>query len=502
MIDFHVDLAIIGGGINGAGIARDAAGRGLSVLLVEENDLAGATSSASSKLIHGGLRYLEHFEFLMVRGALKEREILLKTAPHLVSGREFVLPHDKTQRPEWMIRAGLFLYDLMAGKKTLPSSRPIDFTVDHFGDPLRSDYRSGFVYSDCWVDDTRLVILNAVDAAERNAKIMPHTQCQTLHVESDRWILGLRNGRDGLAFKASASMVVNATGPWVSRFLEQVGFHETDSNLPRVRLVKGSHIILPKQYEGEHIYILQQPDKRIVFVIPYEGKYTLIGTTEEVFVGNPRDAVISPDEMNYLCEAYNRAFENSILPSDIIFHYSGVRPLLDDGDKSVSSNTRDYKIYRHRGFTPPMLSVFGGKLTTYRALSEKVVNTLMEITARDVSPWTAKVPLAGGDFSGFDFEAFVYFQGEQYPWLPKPVLTRYARAYGTRMDYFLYQKDSLSTLGKHYGDHVYEAEINYLINYEWASSIEDILWRRSKLGLQISEQTMANLENALAARAA
>lgn len=495
MIEFHTDLLVIGGGINGAGIARDAAGRRLSVTLIESDDLAGATSSASSKLIHGGLRYLEHGEFKLVREALREREVLMRIAPHLVSARSFVLPHEQNLRPQWMIRAGLFLYDHLGGKKILPESRSIDFRVDRTGDPLRSEYTHGYMYADCWVDDTRLVVLNAVDAAARNAKILTHTVCETLEIEGARWVVGVRDRKERRAYKISASMVVNATGPWVRKFLDVVGMDHVDPDLPDVRLVKGSHIIVPRQYEGEQFYILQQPDKRIVFVMPYEKNYTLIGTTEEPFDNNPRDAFISGNEMNYLCAAYNRSFEASILPTDVQFHFSGVRPLLDEKKANMSSNTREYKIYHHKRYAPPMLSVYGGKLTTYRALSEKVVNQLMLLTHRNHEPWTANEPLAGGDFEG-GLDRFIERQSGQYAWMPSDLLVRYAKAYGTRMDYFLYGKKKVEDLGTHYGDHVYGAEIEYLKTYEWAQSVEDILWRRSKLGLHVQDETIKALEQA------
>ncbi len=500
MTEIHYDLCVIGGGINGAGIARDAAGRGLSVLLIEAGDLACATSSASSKLIHGGLRYLEHREFSMVRQALREREILYKTAPHLISPVECLLLQDEDQRPLWLTRLGLWLYDNLGGKMSLPKSRVINFSDEQarekYGKNLLSDIEKGIIYSDCTVDDTRLVVLNAVDAAARNARVLTHTMCESLKICDGLWRVSLRDYNTNDTIDISASMVVNATGPWVSSFLDGMGIGDDDPDLPMVRLVKGSHIILPKLYDGDHIYVLQQPDKRIVFVAPYEGKYTLVGTTEEDFDGNPHDARISSAEMNYLCEAVNCAFAKTISPSDALFTFSGVRPLLDDGEESASDVSREYLIYHHKRFDPPLLSVFGGKLTTYRALSESVVDKLMHLSCRNVQGWSAKAPLTGGNFGGYSFEEYLTLKQKQYPWIAAELMRRYIRSYGDRVEYFLYGKESLPDLGKHYGDNIYEAEVSYLIKHEWASSAEDVLWRRSKLGLHVSDETVANIEKA------
>lgn len=499
MTDLHYDLCVIGGGINGAGIARDAAGRGLSVLLVEAQDLAGATSSASTKLIHGGLRYLENYDFKMVRKALKEREILLRTAPHLVHPIACVLPQDEEARPEWMIRIGLFLYDHLGGRKSLPNSRLVDFAEDDVGAPLHPDIEKGVIYYDGWGDDTRLVIMNAVDAASRGAKVLTHTSCTHLDVQEARWRVGLRDNKTGDTLDISAAMVVNATGPWVGQFLQGVGVGEGDPDLPSVRLVKGSHILLPKQYDGDHAYVLQQGDGRVVFVAPYEQDYTVIGTTEESYNGDPGDAMISDAEMTYLCHAFNDGFRRQITPDDVIFAYSGIRPLLDDGAENNSKVTRDYLIYHHNRYDPPLLSVYGGKLTTYRTLSEDVMDRLMMMAGHVPQGWTADVPLAGGDFGGHDLKTFIFYQKQQYPWLPQDLLMRYVRAYGSHMDYFLYGKESLEDMGVHYGDQVYQAEIDYLVQHEWAGSAEDIIWRRSKLGLHISDQTIHNIEAALSA---
>lgn len=493
MTDLHYDLCVIGGGINGAGIARDAAGRGLSVLLIEAQDIAGATSSASSKLIHGGLRYLENLQIKMVGEALKEREVLCRTAPHLVRPMEFVLPHDTAQRPFWMIRAGLFLYDFLALGKSLPSSRTQDLSKGDYGMPLREEFTRGFVYSDCWADDTRLVVLNVVDAAERGAEILTRTACIGLEEEEGRWRVFLRKEK-GEESEVTASMVVNATGPWAVKFLEQAGLADSDPDLPKMRLVKGSHLIVPRQYKGDHAYILQQPDGRVVFVTPYEDRFSLIGTTEEAYDADPREAMISKAETEYLCAAYNRSFKAAISPSDAIFTFSGVRPLFDDGKQSSSKVTRDYRIYHHNRYAPPLLSVFGGKLTTYRALSQTVVNKLMLLSGRQAIGWTAKKPLAGGDIKDHDFHSFMFLQRELYPWMPLPLLYRYARAYGTRVEKLLDGLEDLAGLGEHYGDDIFAVEIAYLRRHEWAKTVEDILWRRSKLGLHAGDETIRRLE--------
>ncbi|MCB1784247.1 MAG: glycerol-3-phosphate dehydrogenase [Alphaproteobacteria bacterium] len=497
----HFDLCIIGGGINGAGIARDAAGRGFSVLLVEAADLGGATSGASSKLIHGGLRYLEHGAFGMVRGALKERERLMGIAPHLITPMEFILPYDQGQRPEWIIRLGLFLYDNLVGVGAVPGSRRVDFTSERgevYGAPLGDAYEKGFSYYDGWCDDTRLVVLNAVDAAEKGAQVLTRTICTSLAEESGRWRVGLKDAVSGAEDFVSASMVVNATGPWVRGFLNALDLGQDDPDLPDVRLVKGSHIILPRRYEGAHSYLLQQPDGRIVFVIPYERDYTLVGTTEVDFDDNPAAAQCSDDEAAYLCAAYSRFFKKHVTPKDMIFTYSGVRPLVDDGHQKASDVGRGYRIYHHKRFAPPLLSVFGGKLTTYRAVAEDVVNRLVRLSGRSGAPWTAAWSLPGGDLGNLSLSTYEERQKERYSFLPDDVLFRYVRSYGSRMDFFLQGAEDIEGLGVHYGDGVFEAEVFYLVRYEWARTLEDVLWRRSKLGLHVSDETVGKIDEALA----
>ncbi len=484
------DLCIIGGGINGAGIARDAAGRGLSVLLVEAMDLAGATSSASTKLIHGGLRYLEYYEFHLVSEALKEREVLLGIAPHLVAPLEFVLPHDAHLRPAWMIRAGLFLYDHLARHDKLPNSHGINLAAHIYGAPLQKTYKKGFTYYDCRVDDARLVVLNARDAAERGATILTRTACNTLKQEGGLWHVLMTDTATGRQFVKTASMVVNAAGPWVHAVLEASGL--VTPQTPNVRLVKGSHIVVPRLYGGDHAYILQQPDKRIIFVIPWQNDFTMIGTTDENFTGNAAQAVISQGEVDYLCAAINRSFAQPITPDQIVHTWSGVRPLVDDGHDSAASVTRDYKLVLDHSQGPPLLSVFGGKITTYRHLAEHALNDLCGGKA-----WTATAPLPGGDIPNGDFAAFLQAQEMHYAWLPDQLVARWADAYGTRMDVFLKGASKLDDLGKHYGDGLYEAEIRYLIAQEWARTIDDILWRRTKLGLRVTPKTIENLERVL-----
>lgn len=495
----HYDLCIIGGGINGAGVARDAAGRGLSVLLVEGDDLASGTSCASTKLIHGGLRYLEHMNFGLVRESLRERETLLRVAPHLVRGMSFVLPLGGDGRlPAWKVRLGLFLYGWFAGKTRLAPSRFIsDLGAHAFGLVLRPEYKKGFVYSDAWGDDTRLVVLNAVDAAENGADIRLRTICTGLQIEGGRWSVSLHDRASGRDYSITASSVINATGPWIGRFLDGAGLEEDDPQLPRVKLVQGSHLILPRKHKGEEAYILPQEDGRVVFVMPYERDFTIVGTTEVSFVGDPKDAMASEDEMAYLCAAYNQAFKVPILPEDAIFTFSGVRALVHQDKKNVSAMDRDCLIYHHKRLGAPLISIFGGKLTTYRAQAERAVDMAVGLINIVADPWTADQTLPGGDFEGGDFDAFVRKQKARYPWLPEGLLMRYARSYGTRMDMILEEVDSLVGLGYYCGQDIYEAELKYLLKSEMAQTEEDILWRRSKLGLYVEDETLENIARSL-----
>jgi glycerol-3-phosphate dehydrogenase len=483
------DLCVIGGGINGAGVARDAAGRGLSVVLLEAKDLAQGTSSASTKLIHGGLRYLEYFQFKLVRESLMERERLLKIAPHIIWPLRFILPHDKTQRPFWMIRAGLFLYDNLARRDRLKSSQAIDFEVSSYAGPLQKIFQRGVSYADCWVEDSRLVVLNALDAKEHGAEIKTRSRCKNIKRGDGVWQIVYEDAQ-GQEKTMSARTVVNAAGPWAYQVLEQAGLAAPD--VPRLRLVKGSHIIIKRAYEGDHAYVLQQPDKRIVFTIPYEQDYTLIGTTEQAFHGDAYNAMITDDEINYLMKAYNASFQTPITKADVQWAYSGVRPLFDDGSDSATSASRDFRIHVHDEDLP-LISIFGGKLTTYRLVAEAAVDQVLAMNKLILSRWTGAKHLPGGGFKEGNFEAFVSQLMARYPWLPRGVAHRYARAYGTRADRFLDGARSVSDLGRDFGDGVYEAELVYLIEHEWAMTAEDILWRRSKLGLHVSETTLAAL---------
>ena len=489
--DHPVDLLVVGGGVNGTGIARDAAGRGLSVLLCEQDDLASHTSSASSKLIHGGLRYLEHYEFRLVREALIEREVLLRAAPHIIWPLRFVLPHEPGMRPAWMVRLGLLLYDHLGGRERLPGSQRLDLRRDPAGAPLKEAYRTGFAYADCWVEDARLVVLNAIDAAERGAEILTRQRCTAARRANGLWYATLRPQGGGPERVVRARCLVNAAGPWVSRFLTE-SVHMPA--LKRVRLVKGSHIVVPRLYEHPDPYILQHTDRRIVFVIPYEQRYTLIGTTDLDYEGDPARVQISDAEIDYLCRAVSRYLIDPVRPEQVRWSYAGVRPLYDDATSDVSAVTRDYvfDLDQPEG-DASLLSVFGGKITTYRKLAEHALNKLEPVMGFEAGAWTGKAPLPGGDMPGADFDAFLAELRRERPWLPGDLARRYARAYGTRSLRILDDARDLGGLGEHLGDGVYEAEIDHLVRNEWARTEEDILWRRSKLGLHVGDPTAARL---------
>jgi glycerol-3-phosphate dehydrogenase len=483
----EVDLLIIGGGVNGCGIARDAAGRGLSVLLVERDDLAAHTSSASTKLIHGGLRYLEYYEFRLVREALAEREVILGIAPHLVKPMRFVMPLVEDMRPAWMIRTGLFLYDHIGGKTSLPKSEGVKLEGTPWGAGLKGIER-GFVYSDAWVDDSRLVALNAIAAAEKGATIRTRTGFTGAKREGERWIATLDDGS-----QVSARAIVNTAGPWVSKVLgELAGAHE---ELPP-RLVKGSHIIVPRMYEGEHSYILQNEDKRIIFAIPYERDFTVIGTTDKPFEGDPSSPKIDPDEIEYLCTSINRYFAKPIGAKDIVQSYSGVRPLFDDGQENASAVTRDYVLKLGIKEGPQVLSAFGGKITTYRRLAEHALEKLEPYLPQMGKGWTGDVPLPGGDLPGGDFEAFLLMVRDRWPFLTPENAERMARAYGTRIALVLGDATGLEDLG----GGLSAREVDYLATHEWATSADDILWRRTKIGMHTGEETRAKVEAVLAGR--
>jgi glycerol-3-phosphate dehydrogenase len=496
-----VDLLIIGGGINGAGIARDAAGRGLSVMLVEQHDLAGHTSSASTKLVHGGLRYLEYYEFRLVREALMERERLLKMAPHIIWPLEFVLPHSKEQRPAWIVRAGLFLYDHLAKRERLPASRAVKFGTDPArthpaAKTLKPEYVRGFAYSDCWVEDSRLVVLNAMAAAERGADIRTRTKLLSAWRDGAVWQAVIED-ETGCQESVAARALVNAAGPWVGEILSaRLGRNDGKT----VRMVKGSHIIVKRLYDGDFAFILQNPDKRIVFAVPYEHDFTLIGTTDIPYEDDPGAVAISREETDYLCASVSRYFRTPVTAADVVRSYSGVRPLYDDHAENASAVTRDYVLDVEGGNgQAALLSVFGGKITTFRKLAEHALEKLLPAMGRETAAgWTAGTALPGGDMPGADFDWYLSGVIAKYPDFPPPLLRRLVRAYGTRSAQILGDARNLADLGVDFGGGLTAAEVDYLVAHEWARTPEDILWRRSKLALHVPDGTAQRLAAYLA----
>ncbi len=488
---------VVGGGVNGTGIARDAAGRGLRVLLCEQDDLAAHTSSASTKLIHGGLRYLEEFHFSLVRKALREREVLLSSAPHIMRPLHFIMPHDSHLRPAWMIRAGLFLYDHLARRAHLAASASIDLRTHIAGGPLKAGYRRGFVYSDGWVDDARLVVLNALDAQAHGATVLTRVRCERLTPAGAGWSATLRP-RAGAALVVRARAVVNTSGPWVSEFVRQA---TPVRAAHAVRLVKGSHIVVPRLFDHRFAYIFQNEDRRIVFAIPYEHRFTLLGTTDVDYRGDPAAVRIDAAEISYLCALANRYFRQQITPAEVVWSYSGVRPLLQDESTDPMSVTRDYALELDRE-PAPLLSVFGGKITTYRKLSEDAVTLLGTVLGSPAAPWTATATLPGGDLPEGSFAVFLRALERRYPWLPAELRRRYAHAYGTRLTRVLGEARSLADLGAQILPQLYECELRYLCREEFAHTSEDILWRRSKLGLHLQEADLTPLEHWLQSHAA
>lgn len=476
------DIAVIGGGVNGAGIARDAAGRlggrGARVLLLEARDLASGTSSASTKLVHGGLRYLEYYEFGLVREALGEREKLWRIAPHIIRPMRFVLPHDTSQRPRWMLRAGLWLYDHIGGRRTLTGAKAIRLDRHVAGDALGADYAHGFEYSDGWVDDARLVVLNAVDARERGADIRTHCPMTAARREDGLW----RIEAGGESFAARA--LVNAAGPAADDIDRLAGIAPAHG----LRRVRGSHIVVPKLFDHDFAYLLQQPDGRIVFAIPYENDFTLIGTTDADHTGPLDDVRIDADETDYLLAAANRSFRRTLSRDDIAWTYAGVRALVDDGSGRPEAATRGYKLPLSRPEDgAPVLSVYGGKITSYRHLAEEAVDALAKrLPALDGGRWTAKTALPGGDFEPTEQPQIIAELHARYPFLSRADATRIARAYGTRADWWLEDAKGWDDLGRQFGAGLTEAEIAYLQEAEWARDAEDVLWRRTKLGLHMS----------------
>ena len=477
-----VDLLVIGGGVNGAGVARDAAGRGLSVVMVEKDDLAQGASSRSGKLVHGGLRYLEYHEFRLVREALIEREVLLRAAPHIIWPMRFVLPHSPEDRPAWLVRLGLFLYDHLGGRKLLPPTRTLDLAHDPEGAPIKDEYRKAFEYSDCWVDDARLVTLNALDAKERGAEILTRTACISARVEDGCWTCELEDQTNNARRKLQARAIVNASGPWVNDVIGRVlGANSRRS----VRLVKGSHIITPKFWQGGQAYLVQNHDKRVIFINPYEGDKALIGTTDIPFSGRAEEVAADEDEIAYLIAAVNRYFKHQLQRADVLDAFSGVRPLFDDGKGNPSAVTRDYVFDLDDSRGAPALNVFGGKITTFRKLAEHALDRLKPYFPAMKPAWTAQGALPGGDMA--DFAAFQREFKGRHPWLPADLAEHLARLYGTRAPRVLGQATSLAELARRFGPTFYEVEARYLMEQEWARAPQDILYRRTKHGLHMSE---------------
>ena len=490
------DLAIIGGGVNGCGIARDAAGRGLRVLLCERDDLASGTSSASTKLIHGGLRYLEYYEFRLVREALAEREVLWRTAPHIIHPLRFVLPYRPGLRPWWLLRLGLLIYDRIGGREILPPSTGVNLRRDAAGLPLQPDIQRGFEYSDCAVDDARLVVLNARDAAARGAHIATHTRVGAARRVDGLWQLTLESDLAGMPQNATARALVNAAGPWVGDVAAELDGLNAG---PRMRLVRGSHIIVPRLYDHDRAYMLQQPDGRIVFVIPYETDFCLIGTTEVDHADETAKARLSAEETDYLCRAVSAYFRAPLRPEHVVGSFSGVRPLYDDGSDDPKAATRDYRLELAAAEGgAPLLTVYGGKITTYRRLAEHALEKLAPYFPGLGAPWTRTAPLPGGDFAIADLERRIRALMDEFPFLDRRWARRLVRAYGTEAACVLGPARRREDLGQAFGATLTEAEVQYLIAREWARTAEDILWRRSKLGLRLDPSEVAALEDYLA----
>ena len=488
------DVIVVGGGVNGTGIAMDAAGRGLKVLLCEMNDLASATSSSSSKLIHGGLRYLEHYEFRLVREALAERESLLRNSPHIMWPMRFRLPHRPHLRPAWMIRTGLFLYDHLAKREILPGSRSIRFDEN---DPLKPDITKGFEYSDGWVDDARLVILTARKAQQFGARILTRTKCVKAERGEKRWTVTLRDMTNETETEVSAKAIVNASGPWVSKL-----FGETLSMpAPKmIRMVKGSHIVVPRLNKGTEAYILQNEDERIVFVIPYEDEFSLVGTTDVDYEGDPKKAKISPEETAYLLNIVNAHFKRQLEPADVVWSYSGVRPLMDGEEENAQKASRDYSFeVSSEKNKAPIISVFGGKITTYRKLAEAATDKLCQFFPEAGGRWTKTAVLPGGDFA--NHESLEEKLRHDFPWLSEKVISRYVRTYGMTSYDVLKDCNSMEDLGIHFAGTLYEKEVLHLVKSEWAMTSDDILWRRTKQGLYATDENVEALDCFLVARA-
>lgn len=486
-----VDLFVIGGGINGAGVARDAAGRGLSVVLAEKDDLAQGTSSRSGKLVHGGLRYLEYYEFRLVREALIEREVLLNAAPHIIWPMRFVLPHSPSDRPAWLVRLGLFLYDHLGGRKKLPGTRTLNLHRDPEGAAILDQYKKGFEYSDCWVDDARLVVLNALGAAEKGALVLTRSPAVSAVRENGAWTVTTRNARTGEERVFRAKCLVNCAGPWVSDVINNVAGTKSTRG---VRLVKGSHIIVPKWWAGQNAYLVQNHDKRVIFINPYEGDKALIGTTDIPWEGRAEDVEIAETEIDYLLTCVNRYFKEKLRREDVVHAFSGVRPLFDDGKGNPSAVTRDYVFDLDEAGGAPLLNVFGGKITTFRELAERGMHKLKHIFPQMGPDWTAAAKLPGGDMPGADYECFINSARDAFPWMPRELLQHYGRRYGTRVKDIVGAAASVEGLGRHFGSHLYEAEVRYLVEKEWAMTAEDVIWRRTKHQLHLNADQIRDFQ--------
>ncbi|GLH80549.1 glycerol-3-phosphate dehydrogenase [Bradyrhizobium sp. SSBR45G] len=488
------DLAIVGGGVNGCGIARDAAGRGNSVFLCEMNDLASGTSSWSTKLVHGGLRYLEYYEFRLVREALIEREILWQIAPHIIRPLRFVLPHHAGLRPAWLLRLGLFLYDHLGGRKLLPPTRSVNLRSDEVGRPLIAGrYSKGFEYSDCFVDDARLVVLTARDAADRGAVIRTRTRATEIRQDGSHWLVTTENTQTGERETIKARALVNAAGPWVEQVLSTGAGVNAKA---KVRLVQGSHIVVRKLYDHDRAYIFQNADGRIIFAIPYQQDFTLIGTTDRDYQGDPAKVKATDEEISYLCAALGEYLAKPVTPADVVWSYSGVRPLYDDGASEAKAATRDYVFELDTPGGLPLLSIYGGKITTYRRLSEEALERLGPYLkgANAEEGWTGKAPLPGGDMKVQAVTGLIADLRKTYPFLTDAHAKRIALAYGTRAATMLGFATSASDLGQDFGGTLTEREVRYLMTNEWALTAEDIVWRRSKLGLRMSAAEIAALD--------
>ena len=490
------DIFIVGGGINGCGIARDAAGRGYSVYLAEMNDLASGTSSGSTKLIHGGLRYLEYYEFRLVRESLMEREVLWRMAPHIIWPMRFVLPHADGLRPAWLLRLGLFLYDHIGGRKLLPATRTLDMRRDASAKPLKPLFSKAFEYSDCWVNDARLVVLNARDAADHGATIRTRAKVASARRDGDLWSIEVEDLLNGGIEQVKARLLVNAAGPWVDHVLSaSLGLNDVHN----VRLVKGSHIVVPKKFDDPRAYFFQNRDGRIIFAIPYEEDFTLIGTTDQDYDGDPAASTISDAEIAYLCDAASEYFAKPVQRADIVWTYSAVRPLYDDGASKAQEATRDYvlKVEDHSG--APLINAFGGKITTYRRLAEHMLEKIEPLLGARGKSWTAGAPLPGGDFAPTGFEAEVSRLKGSYPFLDLKLARRLTRLYGSKARVLLGLAKSQADLGRCFGADLYEAEVRYLMAHEWAATADDVLWRRTKRGLRLTAQEAAELDEFIAA---